>query len=157
MLFLASCGTIITGSEQSIPISSDPSEAAVKITDASGNLVKTDTTPCTVDLKKGAGYFKKAEYTVVVEKSGYEPMEFQLTGDVNMWYIAGNLGFGGLIGWLVVDPLTGGMWMLSPEEIKADFAKKESLLFSEEGIHIVLKENVPSELVPFLIPIATGS
>jgi len=33
------------------------------------------------------------------------------------WYLAGNIVFGGIAGWLIVDPLTGAMWRLSPKEV----------------------------------------
>ncbi|WP_342358093.1 hypothetical protein [Arsenophonus nasoniae] len=33
--------------------------------------------------------------------------------------IAGNLFFGGLIGWLIVDPFNGGIYTLRPEKIDA--------------------------------------
>jgi len=157
MLIATGCGTIITKSEQTIPIHSSPSEAAVEITDANGNVVQTGKTPFTVTLKKGAGYFKSAEYRVTVEKAGYAPVTFTLTGEMNVWYLAGNLGVGGFIGWLVIDPLTGGMWTLTPEQINANLAQQQSGIFSKDGITIVLKEQVPDELEPYLEPIASDS
>jgi hypothetical protein len=157
MLVVTGCGTIITKSEQTIPINSSPSEAAVEITDANGNVVQTGKTPFTVTLKKGAGYFKSAEYRVNVEKDGYAPVTFNLTGEMNVWYLAGNLGFGGFLGWLVVDPLTGGMWTLSPEQINANLAQQQSGVFSQDGITIVLKEQVPDELEPYLVQVTSGS
>ncbi len=157
MFLLSSCGTIITGGRQSIPINSNPSEATVKISDANGQVVQTATTPCTVELNKGTGYFKKAEYSVEIEKSGYAPVQIQLTGDMNIWYLGGNLVFGGFVGWLVVDPLTGGMWTLSPEEITADLKTSSFLFDQEEGLHVVLKEDVPTELLPYIVPITPQS
>ena len=35
------------------------------------------------------------------------------------WYIGGNILVGGLIGWFIVDPLTGAMYTL-PKEVNAD-------------------------------------
>ena len=157
MLVLTGCGSIITKTEQTIPIRSNPSEAMVEITDANGNVVQTGKTPYTVTLKKGAGYFKSAEYRVNVEKAGYAPVTFNLTGEMNVWYLAGNLGFGGFIGWLVVDPLTGGMWTLTPEQINTDLTQQQSCIFSEDGITIVLKEQVPDELEPYLVQVDSDS
>lgn len=37
--------------------------------------------------------------------------------DATAWYIGGNLLFGGLIGWLIVDPASGAMWHFDPEQV----------------------------------------
>ena len=44
-----------------------------------------------------------------MEKDGYEPVTLPIKANANGWYIGGNLVFGGLIGWLAVDPFNGGM------------------------------------------------
>jgi hypothetical protein len=155
MLIATGCGTIMTQTEQTIPIHSTPSEAKVEITDFSGNVVQTGKTPCTVTLAKGAGYFKSAEYRVSVEKAGYSPVTFNLTGEMNVWYLAGNFAAGGFLGWLVIDPMTGGMWTLTPDQINANLAQQQSGVFSEDGITIVLKEQVPEELTPYLVQVAS--
>jgi hypothetical protein len=44
---------------------------------------------------------------------------------IDGWYF-GNILFGGLIGMLIVDPLTGAMYCL-PTEVKADFGSSTQL------------------------------
>jgi hypothetical protein len=62
--------------------------------------------------------------------------------------LAGNFLFGGLIGWIIVDPISGAMWTLKPENINADL--RQSLSFNDngnvEGIYVVLKEQIPTDI-----------
>lgn len=48
---------------------------------------------------------------------GYAPQELTVTGTVSGWYI-GNVLFGGLIGMLAVDPVTGAMYVF-PDSVSA--------------------------------------
>jgi hypothetical protein len=116
------CASIIKGGgSQSINIRSTPAEADVKVIDvATGNTVSTGKTPLVIPLKKSRGYFAKGQYKVVVEKPGFEAREVQVVGRPSGWYIGGNLVLGGLIGWLIVDPATGAMWTLDPEELSLE-------------------------------------
>jgi hypothetical protein len=70
---------------------------------ASGNA------PCEIELSRGAGYFRLAEYTVRVSAEGYPTKEVPLSAGLNGWYW-GNLFLGGGLGMFVVDPLTGTMF-----------------------------------------------
>lgn len=45
-----------------------------------------------------------------------------IKASANGWYIGGNIVFGGLIGWLAVDPFNGGMYTLKPKETNAILA-----------------------------------
>ena len=40
--------------------------------------------------------------------------DLSMSARLNAWYW-GNILFGGLIGWLIVDPATGAMWKLKDE------------------------------------------
>lgn len=141
------CASIIRGSNQVVAFKSNPSEAKFKIYDDNGELIVNNTTPNVVTLKRGNGYFKKKSYKVVVEKEGYQTMEFQIEGKVNGWYLGGNLIFGGLIGYLIVDPLTGAMWTLSPEEINATLPGIVQSLNRNEGLMIVLSAKISDRLL----------
>jgi hypothetical protein len=99
-----------------LTVRSEPLGASVTITDLStGVVVGTGTTPYVAMLKKSHGFFKGAKYRVNLELPGYSPAESQIDTRVSGWYVAGNLVFGGLIGWLIVDPATGAMWTLSSD------------------------------------------
>ena len=108
-LVLASCATIVSGSRQKILISSEPSAATVLIND-----VEVGKTPITQNLKRNQNY------QLVLKIDGYKPYETALSKEFNAWYI-GNIVFGGIIG-LIVDPITGAMFKLSPKEINANLS-----------------------------------
>ncbi len=116
-LALSGCATIINGSGQAVAIKSVPEGATVSVTNRAGVKVHSGTTPMTVTLNRGAGYFTAESYTIAVEKEGFARKEMTITGTVNGWYI-GNILFGGLIGMLAVDPATGAMYSL-PNEVSA--------------------------------------
>lgn len=136
---LAGCASIIGGKLQTISIKSNPTDAELLVYDVrKGNEIINAKTPYVATLERGAGYFKKAKYRVVIKKEDYESKEILIEGSPNGWYIGGNFLFGGLIGWLIVDPATGAMWTLEPKDVQADLTKKVSLLQQKEGLMIVL-------------------
>ena len=145
-LLSGGCASIIKGSDQSVTFRSDPSDAKLTITDLrEGKDIHVGTTPITTSLKRGAGYFKKSKYKITIEKPGYRREEVLLEGTPGGWYLGGNLLFGGLIGWFIVDPATGAMWTLDPDDINVTL-KKEGAFRPQEGLTIVLKDGVPGEL-----------
>lgn len=107
---LSGCATIVSDSKYPVAIDTAPSGADFVITNEDGVAVHSDTTPATVVLKSSAGYFNKETYTISCEKDD-ESVDYLLNSEMDGWYI-GNLLFGGLIGFLIVDPATGSMWKL---------------------------------------------
>jgi hypothetical protein len=151
---LSGCASIASGSQQSINVSSDPSEAGVKIYDSTGGVVYDSHTPATVSLRKGQGYFQGATYRVVIEKQGFKPKEVLIRSDLQVgWYVVGNFFIGGLIGWLIVDPLTGAMWTLSPESVNANLPRDAAAAPGSAEIRVVLLEDIPAGLIPELRPV----
>ncbi len=112
------CASIIKGGDQPVTFQSTPAGASLKVYDVrnANTLLVNDKTPYTVTLKRGAGYFRKAIYKAVFEMEGFNSTELVVEGRPGGWYIGGNLVFGGLIGWFVLDPITGAMWTLEPEK-----------------------------------------
>lgn len=154
---LSACGTIINGSSQSIAVQSIPAGASVVIHNLKNEVAFTGTTPCTAELKRGAGFFQGARYHVKVTKTGHAPFETDLVSGVSGWY-AGNIAFGGLIGMLIVDPATGGMYTLEPETVNAVLHGKHAGFFPREGeLRVVLRREVPADLVPHLKPLPRES
>lgn len=142
------CASIIKESDQSLSFKSDPGDARLVITDLrEGKDIHVGATPFTMSLKRGDGYFKKSKFKVAIEKPGYRKEELVLEGAPNGWYIRGNLVFGGLIGWLIVDPATGAMWTLDPDDINVTLRKEGAFRLPEEGLMIVLRDSVPAELL----------
>jgi len=117
-LALSGCASIISGTTQTVTLRTEPTAANIEVINRAGDRVHSGTSPMTVSLKRGAGYFKSEQYTVRFTKEGYAPKEVQIVGTVNGWYVA-NILFGGLIGMLAVDPATGAMYSLDPSDLNA--------------------------------------
>jgi hypothetical protein len=72
-----------------------------------------------VDLKRGAGYFSPQSYQVKLSKQGYRSKVVEIVPGINPWYF-GNLLFGAFVGMVIVDPLTGAMFKLLPNNIDTE-------------------------------------
>lgn len=116
ILAMPGCASVRSKGKNSytIKVRSTPSEAAVKVRDKKNSTVFTGETPTSVTLRSSAGYFQKAQYTFDFTKPGYKPASVTMQADLNRWYF-GNVLFGGLMGSLIVDPLTGAMYTLDNE------------------------------------------
>jgi len=142
------CASIIQGNMQVIPIKSNPSGASVKIYDNKGELIMNSNTPCQANLKRGLPMFRPCSYKVVIEKEGVNTKELAISARLSGWYLGGNLIFGGLIGYIIVDPLTGAMWTLTPKEVKENLGNNISYLEqNNEGLTILLVEDA-SKYIP---------
>jgi hypothetical protein len=112
VITLSSCASIVSRSTYPVNVRTEPKGASISITDKKGNEVYKGSSPATVELKAGAGFFTRAEYRVRISAAGYEekivPINFKIDG----WYW-GNLLIGGLLGMLIIDPATGAMWKIS--------------------------------------------
>jgi len=119
LISLTGCATIIKGSTGNVNIKTEPADAAVRIVDLrSGQTIHDAKTPLMVSLKRGAGFFMNGRYKAIIEKNGYETKEIKFSGEINAWYLLGNIVLpGGLLGYLVIDPFTGAMWNLYPDDI----------------------------------------
>ena len=147
VLLLPGCASIIVAG---VFFKSEPSGAKLMVYAVrKGKGIINAMTPHTATLERGAGYFKPAEYRVVVDKEGYEKQEVTIRSTVNGWYIGGNLLFGGPIGWLIVDPLTGAMYNL-PKDVSVELSERKALEQLEGGQGLVLllkeRETLPEEV-----------
>ena len=140
LVLLTGCASILSKSDYPVNISSQPQGADISIVNRSGETVFTGKTPTSINLKAGAGYFKGEIYNVTFKKDGYTLQTAQIERGVDGWYIAGNFVFGGLLGWLIVDPATGAMWTL--KNLHLDLNTPTSSL-QREKIHIVTINDVP--------------
>ncbi|CAL92956.1 PEGA domain-containing protein [Azoarcus olearius] len=147
-LSLAGCATIIGSTTQPVTIKTEPEGAQISVSNRAGEKIHSGSTPVTVTLNRGAGYFKAETYTVRIAKEGYEPREVVLEGHVNGWYF-GNIIFGGVIlGMLIVDPLSGAMFTLSPDKVDEALQKTGVTGSKDDGsLTVVLIENVPEEVL----------
>jgi hypothetical protein len=111
LLLLPSCASIVSNSTWPVAITAYPSNANVEVRNSDGVCVHYGRTPCTVMLPSGNGWFAAATYHVRATSDAGAVTERELRPHVNGWYF-GNLLFPGLIGLLIVDPLTGAMYRL---------------------------------------------
>ena len=118
LLLLSGCATIFNGQTQAVSIQSVPEGADISVTNSAGEKIHTGVAPVTLTLKRGAGYFRPESYTIRFAKAGFPDKEVTVTGSMSGWFI-GNILFGGLIGMLAVDPVTGAMYVF-PDTIMAE-------------------------------------
>ncbi|MCH5598514.1 hypothetical protein [Niabella ginsengisoli] len=73
----------------------------------------------------------------MLKLEGYKTYETNLTKKFNAWYL-GNIAIGGIIG-LIIDPITGAMYKLTPSEINAEMEqgvtfKKAKTIFTSPSL-----------------------
>lgn len=150
LLTFSGCASIVSKTSYRLPINSNPNNARITVLDMKGRTIHTATTPTIVRLKSGSGFFKKAGYLVKFELEGYDTKTVPVHFDINGWYF-GNVVFGGLVGLLIIDPLTGAMWKLDTHYIS------ETLQINTAAANPTLElrdyNTLPSEMKEHLIPI----
>ncbi len=124
-LALAGCASIVGQSMFPLTINSNPNGSNILVKDEYGREVFSGTTPSTVTLTAGESYFHAKSYTVTFSKPGYADQYAVVKSEISGWYF-GNIVFGGLIGMLIVDPITGKMWKLPPN-VTANLTEKTAL------------------------------
>ena len=128
-LLSTSCATIVSGSKQNVKFSSNPSTATIFIDE-----VEVGKTPFEIKLAR------KSEHSVMIKLDGYQTYETKLTKKFNAWYI-GNILFGGLIG-IIIDPITGAMYNLSPDQINAQMNKGTAFKSNGKDIYVGVVLNI---------------
>jgi len=129
ILSLSSCASVMSGSHKNVRIESNPPGAQITIRNTQGMEIQRLNTPAIASLRRSSGFFVPASYIATLEKPGYRTVEYSITPYVNPWYFPGNLLFGGggaLIGLIIVDPATGGMYGLTPSQIHAELVPVKS-------------------------------
>jgi hypothetical protein len=148
---LAACATIVGSPSQTLPISSTPAGAQIEIVDEKGVSVFKGATPTTVTLQKSDGsYFGGKTYTVKLRAPGHADTDVTVKAQANAWYIAGNFVFGGLIGWLIVDPLSGAMYTLSPDTVGQGMEAAKS---ADGGIRVTLISELSPQMLEKLVKV----
>ncbi len=120
-LGLTGCASIIGDTQHPVSVMSSPEGATFEIRNENGMVVHRGSTPASVSLKGGDGYFDGETYTIKFTKDGHEEQVVTVESSVYGWYW-GNLLLGGLIGMLIVDPLTGAMYTL-PETVSGSLGQ----------------------------------
>lgn len=137
-LNLTGCASIVHSGNRSVTINTQPAGAKAYVRKADGEVVTVQTTPCTVSLDPKKGYFKGQTYIVKFELAGHQTTELELRPTLSGWYF-GNIIFGGLIGMIAVDPVTGSMWNIEPQSIQQNLTEAQaSLIKNKDGFIVVL-------------------
>ncbi|AMO58611.1 hypothetical protein GZ77_18100 [Endozoicomonas montiporae] len=151
-LLMAGCASVLSESSYPVTLQSTPDGATFTITNQNGQVIHSGTTPGTVTLNSGSGYFSAASYTVQFKKPGYTGSTITVNSTMDGWFM-GNILLGGLIGMLIVDPITGAMWKLPPTAS----AQLDEMLVTQpaEGKELTIKtlSEVPKELQEEMVPV----
>ncbi|MCC8381128.1 MULTISPECIES: hypothetical protein [unclassified Xenorhabdus] len=128
VMLCSGCATIVGEKTQLVQINSQPSGAEFSIKDETGQEITRGNTPQSVMLAKSTGhYFGGKTYQITFTKENFQSVTLPLVAKANGWYIGGNFVFGGLIGWLVVDPFNGGMYTLHPKAANVTLPASKTL------------------------------
>ena len=136
---LSGCASIVCPCSYSVSVASNVKGTKVTIYNRD-EKIDVVSTPTDVTLSPKAGFFVPADYRFVFEKEGFSTDEMKLEANFNWWYV-GNFVFGGLIGWLIVDPATGAMWKINETSV---IGSLKSLVPQGGQIELPQREVVPS-------------
>lgn len=128
-LLMSSCATIISGSKQNVRFSSNPSTATIFIDE-----VEVGKTPFEIKLAR------ISEHSVMLKLDGYQTYQTRLTKSFNGWYI-GNILLGGIIG-LIIDPITGAMYNLTPDQVNAQMNKGTAFKSNGKDVNVAIVLNI---------------
>lgn len=117
-LCFSGCASIVGSKLHTVTFDTDPSPASLTIKDETGAVLYNGLSPHTMVVRGGAGYFQKAEYIMSAKTEGHKASARTVLPSISGWYW-GNIVFGGLIGWFIVDPLTGAMYTLDNRYVLA--------------------------------------
>jgi hypothetical protein len=151
VLLLTGCATIVGKDTFPLTINSNPDGASILIKDEKGTKVFSGTTPTTVTLTAGESYFHAKSYNITFSKSGYADQYVEVKATLSGWYF-GNLLFGGIVGILIVDPITGKMWKL-PTNVTGNLSQQVSLNQEQRTLQILTLNQVPMNMRKNLVRI----
>ncbi|MFH1798510.1 MAG: hypothetical protein ABH844_04110 [Candidatus Omnitrophota bacterium] len=151
VIFLTGCASIVSKNMYPVTFNSHPDEATIIIKDETGKQIYKGRTPTTLSLSSGEAYFHPKKYTIMYSKTGYEEQTTEVRAGIDGWYF-GNIIFGGLIGLLIVDPLTGNMWKLPPEII-ITLSEQVNTVTTGQSLKIATIDQVPEDLKEQLIKV----
>lgn len=143
LVTLGGCASIVSRKDYPVAIDSAPSGVNFYVTDSTGARVHSGTTPGSVTLRTKGGYFKSQAYTIHLERPGLPTKEYAIRSGIDGWYW-GNLLLGGLIGMLIVDPLTGAMFKLPPQVLVSLDESAQSHTV-QQGLRIASADSLTDE------------
>jgi hypothetical protein len=127
LLILSGCATITRGTQEAFAIESNPPGATAKLSTG-----LTCQTPCSIKVKR------RGDFTVKIEKEGYETVEATVTSSIDGAGgagMAGNVILGGLIG-AGVDAGTGAMHSHKPNPLSVTMVKLGEATKSDSKVQV---------------------
>lgn len=151
LAILSGCASIVSDSQYPVSVITTPAGATFEVRNRAGDVIHSGTTPGSVTLKSGAGYFKGETYTIAFRKEGFADQQTTLNSSLDGWYW-GNIVFGGLIGMLAVDPATGAMYKL-PENTATSLTPVTADAKNADSLTLITVDQVPEALRDQLVQI----
>lgn len=148
--FMPSCATIMGKSSYPISMNSNPQGAEIIIKNKKGEEVYRGTTPASAKLPASSKYMSGETYAITLKYPGYKDHTSYVYSTINGWYF-GNILLGGLIGMLIVDPLTGAMYKLDDGQVNATLVKSTEK--DEAKLEIMNINDIPQEMKDKLVRI----
>ena len=105
------CATIVHGTKQQVPISSNPTGAQVTV---DGQIYYT--TPCLLELERDKAHI------VTFTLDGYQTEHIKIESSLSMWFYVGIIPGLIFIG-PIYDLVSGGAYDLAPESVFANLKK----------------------------------
>ena len=150
---LAGCASVVSKTSWPFSIDTEPQGAAISITNKRGVEIYKGRTPAAMKLKSGSGYFSREQYVITLRKTGYEERKINLECKLNGWYF-GNILIGGLVGMLIVDPLTGAMYRLDQDYASVVLRKAGDESASVNTIKVITTDELPDSLKNKMVRLA---
>lgn len=119
----SSCASLFSKSQYPVFINSVPEGAKISVLSGRGDLVFEGTTPSLVVLDASEGYFQRADYMITLSKPGYFEKQVHLQAQLDGWYLMNFFG-GGVLGFLIIDPMTGNMWTIRQKAINVQMLSR---------------------------------
>ncbi len=143
---LSNCASIVSKSNWPIAVTSNPSGLQFSVTNRDGRVIHQGITPSTITLPSGAGYFRGERYTITTSRNGKNVGSATIVASLNGWYV-GNIVFGGLIGLLIVDPVSGAMYALPKQvHVAGAYSSLSAPQPSAQGLEVVSIDSISASL-----------
>ena len=152
VLLCNGCASIISQSTYPVTFDSNPTGATIVIMDHDGTRLFEGPAPTTLTLLAKRGFFQGARYTIEASQDGYNTGRATLHAKLDGWYIS-NIFFGGLLGFLIIDPATGAMWKLDARVAVNLGAATNSSVAGDHQLAILSVDQIPRDYLPQLIRI----
>jgi hypothetical protein len=140
-VFATSCATVFNRSSKNVAIHSDPQGMSYEVVNRKGVKVASGTAPATLRLPTHSSYMRGESYVFTFKQGNRVVGQKTLDSSISGWYW-GNFLIGGVIGMLVIDPLSGSMWTM-PSELY--MSGVQASVQPAGSLQLITLESVPLE------------